>query len=103
MLDLDRYLDIDTIYAEVHKQLMQDVPIVKKKKTVTPWSGWSNEKHTILQFTKDGQFVKEWKSAAEAAKATNITSIGCCVSGATKSAGGYVWKYKHPDIDRSRK
>lgn len=91
----DGYIDVDTVYAEVQMQLMQDAPITLKRNS-TCGGGWADEKHTILQFTKDGQFVREWRSASEAVKATNITSIGCCVSGATKSAGGYVWKRKHP-------
>lgn len=53
---------------------------------------WS--RHAILQFTQDGEFVREWKSIAEAQKATGITTIGNCVKGFQKAAGGFVWKKK---------
>ena len=49
----------------------------------------------ILQFTKDGQFVKEWPSVREAGRQLGIAhqSICGCLKGQTKSAGGFVWRY----------
>jgi hypothetical protein len=49
-----------------------------------------------LQFTKDGHYLKSYKSKREASKATGIDegNIGRCCSGTCKCAGGYVWKYK---------
>lgn len=53
-------------------------------------------KKPVLQFTKDGKFIKEWESMSHAAK-----SIGCfkqtvsqCCRGIRKTGAGYVWKYK---------
>lgn len=73
--------------------------------------GWSYEKHdniqpiktkrlgdgTVLQFTKDGQFVAEYPTAAEADRITGInrTTIGLVCKGKGKTAGGFVWKYKN--------
>ena len=50
----------------------------------------------ILQFTKDGEFVKEWPSAYEAERQLGIAhqSICKCLKGRYKSAGGFVWRYK---------
>lgn len=50
----------------------------------------------ILQFTKDGTFIKEWQSAKEAECQLGIarTSICACLKGRLKSAGGFVWRYK---------
>ena len=48
----------------------------------------------ILQFAKDGTFVKEWPSACEAERQLGISSICNCLKGRKKSAGGYVWRYK---------
>lgn len=52
----------------------------------------------ILQFDKLGNFVAEYKSIAEATRVNNFnnrTNIICNLKGKTKSAYGYVWKYKH--------
>ena len=51
----------------------------------------------ILQFTKDGTFVKEWLSAHEAERHLGIAqqSICACLKGRYKSAGGYIWRYTH--------
>ena len=51
----------------------------------------------ILQLTKDGTFVKEWPSLREAERQLGIaySSIGACLKGRLKHAGGFVWRYKH--------
>ena len=49
----------------------------------------------ILQFTKSGEFIREWPSATEAYRQLGISQssiCGCC-NGKCKSAGGYVWEY----------
>ena len=49
----------------------------------------------ILQCTKSGEFIREWKSMSEAERELGIahSSICSCCNGKLKSAGGYVWKY----------
>ena len=49
----------------------------------------------ILQFTKSGEFIREWQSACEAGRELGIahSSICSCCNGKLKSAGGYIWKY----------
>ena len=55
------------------------------------------EAHTkkILQFTKSGEFIREWPSMSEASRRLGIAkqSICSCCLGKRKSAGGYVWEY----------
>lgn len=50
----------------------------------------------ILQFTKDGTFVKEFESVAEGARSagTHSSAIALCCRGQLKQTGGFVWKYK---------
>lgn len=52
---------------------------------------------TVLQFTKEGDFVAEYSSAKEAKRQTGIsnTTIGLVCKGKGKTAGGFVWKYKN--------
>jgi len=57
------------------------------------------ERHVVLQFTMDGELVKEWKSAAEAIRETGITTIHNCLKGFQEDAGGYVWKHKIENND----
>ena len=51
----------------------------------------------ILQFAKDGTFVKEWPSLCEAYRQLGIpqSNICYCLKGRRKSAGGFVWRYAH--------
>lgn len=50
----------------------------------------------ILQFAKNGNFIKEWPSLNEAGRQLGIacSNICHCLKGHCKSAGGFVWKYK---------
>ena len=50
----------------------------------------------ILQYTKYGEFIKEWPSTREAGRQLGISQshICQCCKGHRKSAGGYIWRYK---------
>ena len=50
----------------------------------------------VIQTSKDGTFIQEYKCTREAERATNIDhrSINKCCKGIYKTAGGYIWKYK---------
>lgn len=55
----------------------------------------------ILQYDKNGNFIKEYISTAQAVKENgfaNRTNITQNLRGKTKSAYGYVWKYKQDNI-----
>ena len=49
----------------------------------------------ILQFTKSGEFIREWPSMRETSRQLKINCghICSCCNGKYKSAGGYVWEY----------
>lgn len=49
----------------------------------------------VLQFTKSGEFIREWPSTAEVERELGYsnTHISECCSGKRKSACGFVWKY----------
>ena len=50
----------------------------------------------VIQYTIDGEFIKEFPSSKEAERQTGIfqSNIVACLKGRQKSARGYVWKYK---------
>lgn len=50
----------------------------------------------IYQFTINGDFIKQWESAAQIKEKLNISksSVYRCCEGIYLQAGGYVWKYK---------
>jgi len=61
---------------------------------------WSKELYDthclpVGQYTKRGQFIKEWKSTTEAGRVLNINSgnISSCRNGNRMSAGGFIWKH----------
>ena len=50
----------------------------------------------VLQYSKDGKFIKEWTHAREAAESLGINKraiYGCC-KGRSKTSGGFIWKRK---------
>lgn len=50
----------------------------------------------IMQFTKDGVFVRDWDCAKDAQRTIGVDArhTGSCCRGNRKTAGGFVWKYK---------
>ena len=50
----------------------------------------------VLQFTKSGEFIKEWPSLGEAERELGIakSNICSCCRGKLKSVGGFIWMYK---------
>ena len=63
---------------------------------------WVGEKSPcskpVLQFSKDGSFIKRWANAGDVERAgiAKRRNVGKCCSNAPhyKTAGGYVWKYE---------
>jgi hypothetical protein len=56
----------------------------------------SKTKYTILQYSLNNIFIKEWDDAYKAAYSINKNSTairGCC-TGERKTAYGFIWKYK---------
>ena len=55
-----------------------------------------DRKKHVLQFSKNGDLIKEYSSTLEASQLTKIgkSSIGNCLIHLSKSAGGFVWIYK---------
>lgn len=47
----------------------------------------------ILQYTLDGEFVREWECAYDVGREVKNNIIHC-LKGRTKTAYGYIWKYK---------
>lgn len=50
----------------------------------------------ILQYTKDGKFIREWSYSKEAAESLGLNwrAINDCCVGRLKTSGGYIWKRK---------
>lgn len=57
----------------------------------------------VIQLTKEGKFVREYRSGFAASQANNIarTNLYNALHGNTDSAGGFLWKYV--DNERARK
>ena len=52
-------------------------------------------KKPIIQYKKEGEFVREFDSTINASKTINILSqsINRCLKGKRPTAGGFIWKY----------
>jgi len=48
----------------------------------------------IIQYDLNNNFIRNWSSLKEAKLHTNIKNIPLALSGANKTAGGYIWKFK---------
>ena len=55
-----------------------------------------DKRKPILQYSKDGEFIREWSHAREAAEALGLNkrAIYENCAGRSKSSGGFIWKRK---------
>ena len=90
LIDMNLYLnrpaaELVFVTRSMHLKLHREMYSNSRKKKSIP----------ILQFTKDGELVKEWPSAQEAYRQLGISkgNICSCLKGRNKSAGGFVWRY----------
>lgn len=79
-------------------------PLTKTKMQINarkPSKGKYGKKHhrskPIIQYDKEGNFIKEWECANDVERVLGISNkhIGSVCLGKRKSCGGYIWKYKN--------
>ena len=68
----------------------------KKKMSKSQIGNHNAPTKPILQYTKDGEFIREWAGASEASRVLGISqgNITNCCQGTRKSAGGFAWRYR---------
>lgn len=72
-----------------------DINIEKHRQVMTNAVG-----RKVVQYTKDNVFIKEYNSISEAGRISTVkkSNIQRVLSGFTKTAGGFVWKYFNENI-----
>ena len=57
----------------------------------------AKHKKPVLQYDLQNNLIKEWPGIVDAQNNTGIGrhNIGMCLKTKTKSAGGFIWKYKN--------
>lgn len=53
----------------------------------------SGKARKVYQYTKDSEFIKEWRNVTEAEKAYNINNVSGVALGKLKTCGGFKWSY----------
>lgn len=81
---------ISNSLKKYHAENNNDEKYIKHSEIMTKAIG-----RPIKQYDKDGKFINEYPCIAEGARQTGLTrkNVQACVSGYSKSAGGFVWKY----------
>ena len=72
--------------------------ITKLRILSRPFQSRPNRRVPILQYSKDGQFIREWDSATSFSKHIGKDVSGniiACIKGKQPTAYGYKWKYKY--------
>ena len=97
---------IDHINCERHDNRLENLRWATQEencnnpKTIEKYKQWvggnNGNSKSVLQFTKDGDFIRKWDCITDVKKELGIcgSHIGkCCKGERYKSAGGYIWKY----------
>ena len=103
------YATVDHINNNKNDNRVENLQWLSRRDNVQKWCRENNKnirpekqnklsmeqrKISVNQFTKDGDFVAQYKSLMDAERATGIRSggISACINGRKPSAGGYIWR-----------
>jgi len=91
-----KYLKSSLPRKPVSQETRIKLSIAHSKPRINKENFGVKKKIPVLQFTKDNIFIKEHLSALDAFRETGIwkESIRNCIKGRSRSAGGFIWKYK---------
>lgn len=83
----------DIKHTQESKEKMSRIHLGKKLSNGHKLAISNGMKKQVLQFDKQGNFIKEWNSVVEATKIySNVSPV---LKGKRKTAGGFIWKYKN--------
>lgn len=74
-------------HASVAYRLLKEAGLLQKRYP-------NSVRKAVLQYSLDGEFIKEWPNANSARRALKISGIREVCRGNQKTAGGFFWKYK---------
>ena len=85
------------VYREGRRARLKDYP--KEKQDSVRKALYENamaNRHSVVQFDKDGNKIAEYPSIAEASRQTNThkSNITVCCQGKTHTAHGFIWRYR---------
>lgn len=72
--------------------------INKKKRKEKARINKKKREKTILQFSKNREFLKEWTNDEILKNGLNLSAIQSNCSGHTKTSQGYIWEYKKEEL-----
>ena len=98
-VDYKNYYDVLMEAQNVDHSFKKNNPKYSFKQGNTPEAiakRAESKKKPIIQYDKQGNFIKEWDSTKSASIALNINSraINSCLMRITKTAGRFIWKFK---------
>jgi hypothetical protein len=87
-----RYKNEEEWFEPLYKNLLQDKEFIKQR---TDNTNYSKIRKPVVQYDKNGFFIKKWESSSEAGNNLKIpiASISDCCNEKSKSAGGYQWRF----------
>lgn len=92
------YKDYFWIKLDEYNSLSQEelLKLIETNLSIKEIKRHKTRNKSIMQFSKNGTFIKEYSSIADAAREIGCSSQGIqsCAAGKLKTCKGYKWKYK---------
>ena len=82
-------------HSDATKKAMSESRKGKRHSEMTKKAIGKTNSKKVLQFTKSGEFIREWQSAKEAALTLGVARSGICncCKNRSKVSNGFIWKY----------
>lgn len=83
-------------YGTVNERRIANTDYTNPIFRINALKGAEKTSKPIIQYSKDGKMIAEYKSIQEAKRSFGVTSglLGNCLKDLKPSAYGYIWKYK---------
>lgn len=81
-------------FSEEHKKNLSKAKVEYIKRAKENGIQLPAKRKPVLQFDKNGNFIKRYESAIDAYRETKICQIYGACDGVRKTAGGYIWKWE---------
>ena len=87
-------------HCKMHMKDRKKSKHMREKLSKTVMSAGNHKAKTVLQYTLEGEFIKEWGSGSEASRHVGVAPqqiLRACHGDSRRTSAGYKWRFKEKE------